>query len=66
MEFLNYEEQAIIKMYSFESKEELKLKLENSLENIEDEDLKETTNKLISKIESFTLEDLRNIDNIFE
>ena len=66
MVFLNYEEQAIIKMNDFESKEELVEKLEKALEEIEDVDTKEMVTNLIPKIKNFSLEDLKNIDNIFE
>ena len=66
MVFLNYEEQAIIKMYNFNSKEELVEKLEKALEEIEDVDTKEMVTNLIPKIKDFSLEDLKNIDNIFE
>ena len=66
MVFFNYEEQAIIKMYNFEFKEELIEKLEKALEEIEDIDTKEMVTNLIPKIKSFSLEDLKNIDNIFE
>ena len=34
--FLSYEEQAIIKMYNFSSKEELKKKLKKGLDEIEE------------------------------
>lgn len=64
--FLNYEEQAIIKMYHFESKEELIEKLKNSLNEIEEEDTKETVTNLIPKIKNYSLEDLKNVENIFE
>lgn len=66
MEFLNYEEQAIIKMYNFKTKEELKQKLARSLEETEDEFSKDIIKKLIPKIEAFSLEELKDIDNIFE
>ena len=66
MVFLNFEEQAIIKMYNFESKEELIKKLEKALDKIEDEDTKEMVTNLIPKIKNYSLEDLKNIDNIFE
>ena len=66
MVFLNYEEQAIIKLYNFESKEELIQKLQKALEGIEDIDTKEMVTNLIPKIKNFSLEDLKNIDNIFE
>ena len=66
MVFLNYEEQAIIKMYHFESKEELIEKLENALKEIEDTDTKEIVTNLIPKIKNYSLEDLKNVDNIFE
>lgn len=66
MEFLNYEEQAIIKMYNFKTKEELKQKLARSLEETEDEFSKDIIKKLIPKIEAFSLEELKDVDNIFE
>ena len=66
MEFLNYEEQAIIKMYNFKTKEELKEKLERSLKEIEDDFSKDIIKKLIVKIEAFSLEELKDVDNIFE
>lgn len=66
MLFLNYEEQAIIKMYHFKTKEELKEKLRESLSEIIEEDLKEIVKNLISKIDNFSLDDLKNINNIFE
>lgn len=66
MVFLNYEEQAIIKMYHFESKEELIEKLEKALDTIEDTDTKEIVTNLIPKIKNYSLEDLKNVDNIFE
>lgn len=66
MVFLNYEEQAIIKMYHFESKEELIEKLEKALKEIEDTDTKEIVTNLIPKIKNYSLEDLKNVDNIFE
>ena len=66
MVFLNYEEQAIIKMYNFETKQELTQKLEKALDKIEDVDTKEMVTNLIPKIKDFSLEDLKNIDNIFE
>ena len=64
--FLNYEEQAIIKMYHFETKEELIEKLKNSLNEIEEEDTKEMVTNLIPKIKNYSLEDLKNVENIFE
>ena len=64
--FLNYEEQAIIKMYHFETKDELIEKLKNSLNEIEEEDTKEIVENLIPKIETISLEDLKNVENIFE
>lgn len=66
MIFLSYEEQAIIKMYNFETKQELTQKLEKALDKIEDVDTKEMVTNLIPKIKDFSLEDLKNIDNIFE
>ena len=66
MVFLNYEEQAIIKMYNFESKDELTQKLEKALEEIDDVDTKEMVTNLIPKIKNYSLEDLKNVDNIFE
>ena len=66
MVFLNYEEQAIIKMYHFETKEELIEKLKNSLNEIEEEDTKEMVTNLIPKIKNYSLEDLKNVENIFE
>lgn len=66
MVFLNYEEQAIIKMYNFETKQELIEKLEMALDKIEDIDTKEMVTNLIPKIKNYSLEDLKNIDNIFE
>ena len=66
MEFLNYEEQAIIKMYNFKTKEELKEKLERSLKETEDDFSKDIIKKLIVKIEAFSLEELKDVDNIFE
>lgn len=66
MVFLNFEEQAIIKMYNFETKEELIEKLQKALEKIEDLDTKEMVTNLIPKIKNYSLEDLKNIDNIFE
>lgn len=70
MTFLSYEEQAIIKMYHFESKEELveKLKesLKESLKEIEEEEMKEIVENLIPKIDTFSLEELKDVDNIFE
>ena len=66
MVFLNFEEQAIIKMYNFETKEELTQKLEKALEEMEDQDTKEMVTNLITKIKDYSLEDLKNIDNIFE
>ena len=66
MTFLSYEEQAIIKMYHFESKEELVGKLKESLKEIEEDDMKEIVENLIPKIDTFSLEDLKNVDNIFE
>ena len=61
MVFLNYEEQAIIKMYNFESKEELIQKLEKALKEIEDVDTKEMITNLIPKIKTFSLEDLKSV-----
>lgn len=66
MTFLSYEEQAIIKMYHFESKEELVGKLKESLKEIEEEEMKEIVKNLIPKIDTFSLDDLKNVDNIFE
>ncbi len=66
MTFLSYEEQAIIKIYHFESKEELIGKLEASLKEIEEEEMKEIVENLIPKIDTFSLDDLKNVDNIFE
>lgn len=66
MVFLSYEEQAIIKMYHFKSKEELLEKLKKSLNEIEDNDTKEIVKNLIHKIDNYTIEELNNIDNIFE
>lgn len=66
MTFLSYEEQAIIKMYHFESKEELVEKLKESLKEIEEEEMKEIVENLIPKIDTFSLEELKNVDNIFE
>ena len=64
--FLNYEEQAIIKMYHFETKEELIEKMKESLNEIEEIETKEIVENLISKIETNSLEDLKNVENIFE
>ena len=66
MIFLSYEEQAIIKMYQFESKEELTEKLKKSLDEIIEPEMKEIVENLIPKIETFSLEDLKNVENIFE
>ena len=66
MEFLNYEEQAIIKMYNFKTKEELKEKLKRSLKETEDDFSKDIIKKLIVKIEAFSLEEVKDVDNIFE
>ena len=66
MLFLNYEEQAIIKMYNFSSKEELKGKLKTALTCIEEEETKIIVENLISKIDNYTMEELTNIENIFE
>ena len=66
MVFLNFEEQAIIKMYNFETKQELTQKLEMALDKIEDIDTKEMVTNLIPKIKNYSLEDLKNIGNIFE
>ena len=64
--FLNYDEQAIIKMYTFKSKGELKEKLNNSLKIIEDEDMKTIIKNLIRKIDNVSLEILSNVNNIYE
>ena len=66
MLFLSYEEQAIIKMYNFSSKEELKEKLKNALSCIEEEETKKIVENLISKIDNYSMEELSNIENIFE
>lgn len=66
MIFLSYEEQAIIKMYHFESKEELVEKLKKSLNEIDESDMKEIVENLIPKIDTFSLEELKNVENIFE
>lgn len=66
MMVLNYEEQSILKRFGFETKEELKKKLKKNLESLEDEDVKETIKGLLSKIDNFSVEELKDIDNIFE
>jgi len=66
MMMLNYEEQSILKRFGFETKEELKKKLKKNLESLEDEDVKETIKGLLSKIDNFSVEELKDIDNIFE
>ena len=66
MVFLTYEEQAIIKMYHFETKEELIEKLKTSLEEIEEKEMSTIVENLIPKIETISLEDLKNVENIFE
>jgi len=66
MMMLNYEVQSILKRFGFETKEELKKKLKKNLESLEDEDVKETIKGLLSKIDNFSVEELKDIDNIFE
>jgi len=66
MIFLSYEEQAIIKMYNFDSKEELVEQLQKSLLEIEEPEMKEIVEELIPKIKKVSLEDLKNVENIFE
>ena len=66
MMMLSYEEKSILKRFGFETKEELKNKLNKNLESLEDEDVKETIKGLLSKIDSFSVEELKDIDNIFE
>lgn len=66
MMMLSYEEQSILKRFGFKTKEELKKKLSKSLESLEDEDVKETIKGLLSKIDSFSVEELRDIDNMYE
>ena len=66
MIILTYEEQAIIKMYHFETKEELIEKLKTSLEEIEEKEMSTIVQNLIPKIETISLEDLKNVENIFK
>lgn len=66
MIILTYEEQAIIKMYHFETKEELIEKLKTSLEEIEEKEMSTIVENLMPKIETISLEDLKNVENIFE
>lgn len=66
MSFLNYEEQAIVKMYSFETKEELIEHLNKSLEEITDYDMKKIVENLLHKINEIPLEELKKSINIFE
>lgn len=66
MMMLSYEEQSILKRFGFETKEELKKKLNKNLESLEDEYVKETIRGLLGKIDSFSVEELKDIDNIFE
>lgn len=66
MSFLNYEEQAIVKMYSFETKEELIEELNKSLEEITDNDMKKIVENLLHKINEIPLEELKKSINIFE
>ena len=41
-------------------------KLKNSLNEIEEEDTKEMVTNLIPKIKNYSLDDLKNVENIFE
>jgi len=66
MSSLNYEEQAIIKMYSFETKAELIEQLNKSLEEITDNDMKQVVENIIHKINEIPLEELKKAINIFE
>lgn len=63
---LNYEEQAIIKMYEFNSKKDLKGKLEQALLLTEDLMTKETIQGIINKLPSISFEELINSINIFD
>lgn len=66
MMMLSYEEQSILKMFGFKTKEELKKKLNKSLKNVEDEDVKEIVKGLLGKIDCFTVEELKDLDSLFE
>ena len=66
MQNLTYEEQAIINMYEFETKEELVEKLDKSLEEIDEQEMKEFVEKLKSKIEKCSLNELKKAEDIFE
>ena len=66
MQNLTYEEQSIIKMYDFETKEELVEKLNIALEEIEEQEMKELVKNLIFKIAEKPLEEIREAKNIFE
>ena len=66
MQNLTYEEQAIINMYEFETKEELVEKLDKSLEEIDEQEMKEFVEKLKIKIEKCSLNELKKAEDIFE
>ena len=66
MQNLTYEEQAIINMYDFETKEELVEKLDKALEEIEEQEMKEFVEKLKSKITKCSLDELKKAENFFE
>jgi len=66
MQNLTYEEQAIIKMYDFNTKDELVEKLNIALEEIEEQEMKELVKNLIFKIAEKPLEEIREAKNIFE
>ena len=63
---LDYEEQAIIKMYQFSSKRELFEKLNKSKEFLEDKTMLNKIEVLIGKLDKISLEDLLKCENIYE
>lgn len=63
---LTQEEKAIITMYDFQTKEELIKMLEESLLEITENDMQEIIKILINKIENYTAEELKKVENIFE
>ena len=66
MQNLTYEEQAIINMYQFKTKEDLIEKLDISLEEMDEQEMKDIVEKLKSKIEKCSLDELKTAENFFE